>query len=217
MDYPDLYPPQSVFDYLRTKKPLTYKLVPLDLSVVRDSIPESFQGNFIQILSITKGASIQIAFNEFDRDKITFTDVQHKFGLYQKVFYTNTAQAGASCLIFFGLNEFYIPFFKSDITSDLIIKPKIDLVKQYALTVGNTPTLLTMPATSRPVKVVMYNNTGKTIYLGDSSVSVADGYPLFDGQNLPLDFHPHYLSAGIYARVSSGSYTLNYLVFATEI
>ena len=216
-EYPDLYPPQSVFNFLRTEKPLTYKIVTLDLSTARSLSPDIFQGNFFQILSITKGASLTVRFNEDIRDEVTFTDVQHKFGLFHKVFYTNTAQAGASCKIFFGLNEFYIPFFKSDITSDLIIKPNINLVQNKTQTVTNVATALVLPTTSRPVKIHFYNNTSKVIYLGDSSVSASNGFPIFPAQLYPLDLSPHWLNTGLYVVVASGNYNLNYLVFATEI
>ena len=217
MDYPDLFPPQSVFDWLRQNRPLSYKIVTLDLSVARTLLLESFHGNFFQILEITKGASLTVRFNEDIRDEIVFTDVQHKFGLYHQLYYSNTAQAGASCKIFLGLNEFYIPFFKSDITSDLIIKPNINLIKHYSLTITNVATKITLPTTSRPVKVQFYNNTGKIIYIGDSTVDIATGFPIFDGQFYPLDMSPHWLNADLYAIVASGSYKLNYIVYATEI
>lgn len=218
MDYPDIFPPQSVFDFLRTQKPLTYKIETFDLSTVRSLVPNVFQGNFFQILEITKGASLSVRFNEDIRSEVTFTDVQHKFGLYHQVYLTNTAQAGSTCKIFFGLNEFYIPFFKSDITSDLIIKPNINLVQSLTQTVTNVATALVLPATSRPVKIHFYNNTSKVIYIGGSTLNAgANGFPIFPAQLYPLDLSPHWLNTDLYVQVASGSYDLNYFVFATEI
>jgi len=75
------------------------------------------------------------------------------------------------------------------------------------VSVGTTPTLL-VASTGFDQTVWLHNSGGGTVFLGDSSVTTANGYKLDNGDKMQLLVGDH---EGLYAITAAGTNTVGVL------
>lgn len=78
-------------------------------------------------------------------------------------------------------NEGTRDLFNGDPMYALTIK---HVLKNTAITVGTTPTALPSSNLAGRMSIVIYNNGSATVYIGNSTVSTSNGYPIAAGGQL---------------------------------
>ena len=66
-----------------------------------------------------------------------------------------------------------------------------------ATTVSNVATAIPTANAEGRACVILYNNGSKTVYIGGSSVTSSDGFPLEPGDSIPIDLGEDVILYGI--------------------
>jgi hypothetical protein len=74
-----------------------------------------------------------------------------------------------------------------------------------AVTIGTSATQIVAADADR-CSIIIYNNSGQTVYIGDSGVTTADGFPLLSGADITF-----YDTDAIYADAVSSADDVRYL------
>jgi len=77
----------------------------------------------------------------------------------------------------------------------------IGSIRTSSVTVGTTPTLLPAVALVNRRLIILYNNSGATIYWGGSTVTIGNGIPLANSASVSLNLDA---SVGLYAIEATG-------------
>jgi hypothetical protein len=87
------------------------------------------------------------------------------------------------------------------LSASMLNRQKDDLMKSVSITVTTSPTLM-VGADNQNRSIYIHNAGGAKIYIGDSSVSTADGFHLGNGESQEI-FLP--INQTLYGIVASGS------------
>jgi hypothetical protein len=191
-----------------------YRKILIDLSVARNNTFMGESGNFFQIMELTGGAVLQVAFNSIGNAPITFDAEQHIISPFKGLYLTNTAQPGAICYLFVSTGFYYVPYFRVK-----SISPNINTGSYGIKACTDVASALALPASVSVVKVHLYNAGANVVYFGmDNLVTSANGFPVNPGQYYLIDFQPCYLASPIYFVCATGeSASVNYIMFNTPL
>jgi hypothetical protein len=147
-----------------------YSLITLDLSAAATNREIVLDGRFFCIQAITSGASVQIGFNDKSSQKFTFASQDALIVTYNKIYVTNSAQAGASVTLLLSTNLQYNPY---DVKSR---KVSAQVFGSVTLVTASVAQLL-LPAldTRRSLVITNYSAASAVVYLGDATVTVPGG------------------------------------------
>ena len=91
---------------IRKNRPQVYKTRTLDLANARSNEEFTVAGNYIIVIDATDiNSNVQIRFNELEADALTFKKRQGLKVPFYRMFLTNTAQAGKTLTIAYGIND----------------------------------------------------------------------------------------------------------------
>ena len=204
---------------LLEQRPNRYYIRTIDLSTANNNLPIEFEGDFFQVLSISSGAVITVRLNEQTFDAITFGSESHYYGLYKRIFITNTAQTGKSVQLFLGNGVYYSPFYRVQ-----SILPNISVIISGVTSITPTGVLFPSAITAfdttiyNLVRLVVFNNeTGDQIKYGQpSAVTFANGMMLAEMTGMSFDFLPFYLATDLKFVADTGkSLSMSYLLYGT--
>ena len=112
----------SAIEDLRARKPKTYDVLTIDMSVARANQEVACVGDWLAIKNINSTVDLEVRLNETERDVLNLSRLRTIKQLYYRLFLTNTAGAGSVQLFCSLGGEFYPPdATQIDITSDPVI------------------------------------------------------------------------------------------------
>ena len=112
----------SAIEDLRARKPKTYDVLTIDMSVARTNQEVACVGDWLAIKNINSTVDLEVRLNETERDALNLSRLRTIKQLYYRLFLTNTAGAGSVQLFCSLGGEFYPPdATQIDITSDPVI------------------------------------------------------------------------------------------------
>jgi len=158
-------------DLLGTKIISRHVIISLDLSTARTNYRLDCSGGFFGIMELTSGANLSVSFNDPASVGITFDSEQQVRTIYNKIFITNTAQAGATVKLYCGFNDEYIPYYRTK-----AILPTVITQVHNTVSVSNALITAILPALALRRQLIIYNNDpANNIYIGGATVTVPGG------------------------------------------
>jgi len=185
-------------DLLGTKIISRHVITAIDLSVARTSVKYELSGGFFGIMELTTGANLTVSFNDPNSVGITFDSEQQIRTIYNKVYITNTAQAGATVKFYCGFNDEYIPYYRTK-----AILPTVTTLVTGKVSVLSAAITAILPALALRRQFIIYNNdlagAGNTIYIGTATVTLPaganPGVPILAGTERQFVTQPFYTGA----------------------
>lgn len=101
----------SQLEDIKTKRIKPYSLLTLDLSTARSEYEITGAGNYFLVFDATDiSTNVQVRFNETSADQVTLKKRQGLEVPFYRVFLTNTAQAGKTVTIAYGISDTPLKF-----------------------------------------------------------------------------------------------------------